>query len=135
MELPRDPSIIYVGYLSEQEKQEALMGAACVLIPSVMESLSLLLLESFAARTPVLVREGSPVLKDHCLKSNAGLFYNDYDEFSAAIDFLMERPHLRHLLGVNGQKYVERFYSWPKVISTYEQMLGLNVSYPRNATL
>lgn len=135
MELPRDPGVIYVGYLSEQEKQEALMGAACVLIPSVMESLSLLLLESFAARTPVLVKEGSAVLKDHCIKSNGGLFYNDYDEFSASVDFLLERPHLRHLLGANGQKYVEKFYSWPKVISVYEQMLCLNLNYQPNATL
>src|SRR5262249_5470386 len=55
MDLPRDPGIIYLGYLSEEEKQEAMAGASCVVIPSVMESLSLVLLESFAVRTPVLV--------------------------------------------------------------------------------
>ena len=133
MDLPTDPSVIYMGYLSEQEKWEALQGALCVMIPSVMESLSLLLLESFAARTPVMVKESSPVLKDHCIKSNAGLFYNDYDEFSVCIDYLMERPRLRHQLGLNGQKYVEQFYSWPHVLSIYERILCQSVGYPENA--
>jgi glycosyltransferase involved in cell wall biosynthesis len=135
MELPRERSIIYLGYLSEQEKWEALMGASLTIIPSVMESLSLLLLESFAAKTPVLVKESSAVLKDHCVKSNAGLFYNDYDEFSAAIDYMLDHPHVHHLLGVNGQKYVEKFYTWPRVISIYEKLLSQNFSYQENAAL
>jgi glycosyltransferase involved in cell wall biosynthesis len=133
MELPRDRSIIYLGYLSEQEKWEALMGASFTIIPSVMESLSLLLLESFATKTPVLVKEGSAVLKDHCIKSNGGLFYNDYDEFSSCIDYLLDRPHIHHLLGVNGRKYVEKYYTWPRVISIYEQVLNHNLSYYENA--
>jgi glycosyltransferase involved in cell wall biosynthesis len=126
MELPNDPSIVYLGYLSEQEKDEAIQGALAVIIPSAMESLSLLLLESFASRTPVLVKEASPVLKDHCMKSNGGLFYNDYFEFSAAIDYLMDHPHTRHQLGLNGQRYVHNFYSWPRVISIYEDVLNIS---------
>jgi glycosyltransferase involved in cell wall biosynthesis len=128
MDLPPDPSIIYVGYLKEDDKAVALQGALAIIIPSVMESLSLLLLEGFAARTPVIVKEGSAVLKDHCLKSNAGLFYNDYYEFSACMDYLIEHDRVRHLLGLNGQKYVHLNYSWPKVMSTYEEILNLNVT-------
>jgi len=123
MELPRDPSIIYLGYLSEQEKWEALLGATCVIIPSMMESLSILLLESFAAGTPVLVPETSPVLQDHCVRSNAGLFYNDYTEFSLALNYLMEHPHLRQRLGQNGQDYIKKNYTWSQIISIYEQVL------------
>lgn len=135
MDLPPDPSIVYMGYLSEQEKNQALQGAMAVIIPSVMESLSLLLLESFAARTPVLVKEGSPVLKEHCIKSNAGLFYNDYYDFSASIDYLMRHQHVRHLLGWNGQRYVQKYYSWPHVMSIYEETLNLNANYVKHATL
>ena len=135
MQLPADPSIVYLGYLSEEEKQEAIQGAICVIIPSVMESLSLLLLESFASRTPVLVKETSRVLQDHCMKSNGGLFYNDYFEFSAALDYLMDHPHARRQLGLNGQRYVHNFYSWPRVVSIYEQVLRLNVDVKENATL
>jgi glycosyltransferase involved in cell wall biosynthesis len=134
MELPPDPSIVYMGYLSDQEKNEALQGALAVVIPSVMESLSLLLLEGFAARTPALVKEGSAVLKDHCMKSNAGLFYNDYYDFSAALDYLMRHHHTRHLMGINGQKYIQKFYSWPRVMSIYEETLNLNANYVTHAT-
>jgi glycosyltransferase involved in cell wall biosynthesis len=134
MDLPPEPSITYLGYLSEQDKTEALQGALCVIIPSVMESLSLLLLESFAARTPVLVKEGSAVMKDHCIKSNAGLFYNDFYEFSACIDYLMRHHRLRHELGLNGQRYVHRYYSWPRVLATYEETLSLNADINQHAT-
>jgi glycosyltransferase involved in cell wall biosynthesis len=133
MDLPADPSVVYLGYLSEQEKTEALQGAMCVVIPSVMESLSLLLLESFASRTPVLVKEGSTVLKDHCIKSNAGLFYNDYYEFSACLDYLMRHHRVRHELGLNGQKYIQRYYSWPHVMSIYEETLNLNSNINQHA--
>jgi glycosyltransferase involved in cell wall biosynthesis len=134
MNLPSDPSIVYMGYLSEQEKSEALQGALTVIIPSVMESLSLLLLEGFAARTPALVKEGSAVLKDHCVKSNAGLFYNDYYDFSACVDYLMRHHRVRHLLGANGQRYVHRYYSWPKVMSIYEETLNLIANVNQHAT-
>jgi glycosyltransferase involved in cell wall biosynthesis len=133
MDLPTDPSIIYLGYLTEQEKLEALQGATCVLIPSVMESLSLLLLEAFAARTPVLVNANSAVLREHCVKSNAGLYYEDYEEFSACLEYLMQRPHLRHQMGINGHQYVNRHYTWSRVISIYEQVLGENVTYENAA--
>ena len=134
MDLPPDPSIVYMGYLSEQDKFEALEGALTVIIPSVMESLSLLLLEAFASRTPVLVKEASAVLKDHCIQSNAGLFYNDSYEFSACIDYLMKHHRVRHAMGINGQKYVRRNYSWPRVLSIYEETLNLTTSINQHAT-
>jgi glycosyltransferase involved in cell wall biosynthesis len=134
MNLPPDPSIVYMGYLSEQDKWEALQGALAVIIPSVMESLSLLLLEGFAARTPALVKEGSAVLKDHCVKSNAGLFYNDYYDFSACVDYLMRHHRVRHQLGVNGQRYIHRYYSWPQVMSVYEETLNLIANVNQHAT-
>ena len=135
MDLPRDPNVVYLGYLSEKEKQEALQGALCVIIPSIMESLSLLLLESFAVRTPVLVKEQSAVLKDHCIRSNGGIFYNDYFEFSACLDYLMGHPHARSAMGHNGQRYVQNNYTWPRVLSIYEQVLQLNPATPQNAAL
>ena len=135
MDLPRDPSIVYLGFISEQEKEEVLQGALAVVIPSAMESLSLLLLEAFASSTPVLVKESSAVLKDHCVKSNGGLFYNDYEEFSGCIDYFLQHEHTRQAMGRNGLAYVQKNYSWPRVISIYEQILNMNVSYQPNAIL
>ena len=52
------------------------------------ESLSLLALEAMAMGTPVLCNARA-VLVGHCLRSNAGLFYADRDEFVEALSLLM----------------------------------------------
>ena len=58
-------------------------------MPSPYESLSLLALEAFAVGTPVLANARSEVLVDHCLRSNAGLFYADRDEFVECLKLLI----------------------------------------------
>ena len=77
MPLPEEPFIRFAGRLSDQERMQALEAATVVVVPSPYESLSLLALESFAVGTPVLANARSEVLVDHCLKSNAGLYYAD----------------------------------------------------------
>ena len=49
--------------------------------PSPYESLSLLALEAMSVGTPVLVNARSEVLVEHCVRSNAGLYYSNKDEF------------------------------------------------------
>ena len=72
MALPPVPGLRHLGYLSEDEKHAALAGASVVACPSAYESLSIALLEGFAVGTPGLVNAASAVLKEHCLRSNAG---------------------------------------------------------------
>ncbi len=81
MQLPEVPWVKFAGLLSERERLEALEAATIVVVPSPFESLSLLALEAMAVGTPVLVNGHSDVLVEHCRKSNAGLWYNDRDEF------------------------------------------------------
>ena len=65
------------GLLSERERLQALEAATIVVVPSPYESLSLLALEAMAVGTPVLCNARAAVLVEHCMKSNAGLFYAD----------------------------------------------------------
>ena len=103
MPLPEDPSVRFAGMLSEQERAEALEAATVVVVPSPHESLSLLALESLAVGTPILANARSEVLVDHCLKSNAGLFYADQDEFTEALKLLLADDRLRAQMGRNGR--------------------------------
>src|SRR5262249_43307322 len=89
MELPPVPGLRHLGYLPEEEKTAALAGAAVVVCPSAYESLSISLLEGFAVGTPGLVNAASAVLQEHCLRSNAGLYYSGGDEFAEALDRLV----------------------------------------------
>lgn len=120
---PRSPGVRYLGYVGEAEKRAALAGAAAVICPSPYESLSISLLEALSLRTPVLASARSPVLLDHCRRSNAGLFYAGADEFGEALDLLVGQPELRRSLGANGRRYVETDYAWPVVLERYRSLI------------
>jgi glycosyltransferase involved in cell wall biosynthesis len=123
MEAPRIPGVRYLGYLSEAEKRAALAGARAVICPSPFESLSIVLLEAMAVGTPALANARSPVLKDHCLRSQGGLYYSSAEEFSEALDLLVREPQLRQALGENGRRYVRENYRWEAVLARYRGLI------------
>jgi glycosyltransferase involved in cell wall biosynthesis len=124
MPLPEEPFITFAGLLSETERGQALEAATVVVVPSPVETLSLLALEAFSVGTPVLANARSEVLVDHCLAGNAGLFYADRDEFVEGLTTLVADEGLRAALGRNGREYVRRNYRWDIVVSKYERMIG-----------
>lgn len=123
MALPPVPGLRYLGFLSDEDKQAAMAGAHVVVCSSPYESLSIVLLEAFAAGVPGLVNAKSPVLKDHCLRANGGLFYGDEDEFVAALDLLVTDEGLRNGLGASGRRYVESQYRWEAVLERYRALI------------
>jgi glycosyltransferase involved in cell wall biosynthesis len=123
MEAPRIPGVRYLGYLSEAEKRAALAGARAVICPSPFESLSIVLLEAMAVGTPALANARSPVLKDHCLRSQGGLYYSSPEEFSEALDLLVREPQLQQALGENGRRYVRENYRWEAVLARYRGLI------------
>jgi glycosyltransferase involved in cell wall biosynthesis len=124
MPLPEEPFIRFAGRLSDSERLQALEAATVVVVPSPYESLSLLALESFAVGTPILANARSEVLVDHCVKSNAGLYYADRDEFIECLKLLVADERLRAQLGRNGREYVKRNYRWDVILGKYEKMFA-----------
>src|SRR5213079_957874 len=101
MSLPEDPHVRFAGLLSERERVQALEAATVVVCPSPYESLSLLALEALSAGTPVLANARSPVLVEHCVRSNGGLYYAGRDEFVECLKLLVADGPLRAALGRN----------------------------------
>jgi glycosyltransferase involved in cell wall biosynthesis len=95
-----------------------------VLCPSPFESLSIVLLEALSLGTPALASARSPVLLDHCLRSNAGLHYHDADEFVEALDLMVREPTLRRALGERGRAYVAENYRWDVVLGKYRAAIA-----------
>ena len=122
MPLPDDPRVRFAGILPEEERLHALEAATVVVVPSPYESLSLLALEAFAVGTPVLANARADVLVDHCLRSNAGLFYADRWEFVEGLKLLMRDTELRAAFGQNGRAYIQRNYRWSIILSKYERL-------------
>lgn len=115
--------IIFKGFVSEEEKLDYMNNAKILILPSKNESLSIVVLESFLCRVPVIVNGLCPVLKGQCIRSNAGLYYTNYNEFEKELTLLLEDNELRDVLGANGEKFVEKTYAWDKVIENVNSLI------------
>ena len=124
MPLPEEPFVRFAGLLSERERLQALEAATLVLVPSPLESLSLLALESFAVGTPILANGRSEVVVDHCRRSNAGLYYGDQDDFVECLKLLLVDERLRSAMGRKGQDYVQSHYRWDVILEKYERLIS-----------
>ncbi len=111
------PHILDLGFVSEEDKHDAMAGAVAFCHPSVNESFSIVILESWLAGTPVLVHGAGEVMPDHCRKSNGGLWFRNYPEFEESLTLFLEKPALREAMGKSGQRYVQQHFDWPSVES------------------
>ena len=114
MPIPEHPDIVSLGFLRE-DPYPWMARARALVLPSVFESLSLVVLESMGLSVPVLVNGRCDVARGHCRRSNGGLYYYSYEEFAAALSLLLRRPELRAQLGLQGQAYVQQNYAWEVV--------------------
>ena len=120
MSIPNSRDVRYLGFLQEDEKLAAMASATAVMIPSRLESLSIVALEAFSVGIPVVAHGGSKVLVDHCQKANAGLYYRSYEEFEGILEALLEDKDLARGLGRQGQRYVKENFGWEKLLPLYD---------------
>jgi glycosyltransferase involved in cell wall biosynthesis len=121
--VPKNNKIKYLGFVSEAEKYSLLKNARFLIMPSPYESLSLVTLESMGCGTPVLVNGECEVLKGHCIRSNAGIWYCNYDEFAECLNFLCSNPRVLNKMGSNGREHIKKNYTWKKVEIKYLKLL------------
>lgn len=121
---PRQPGVRHLGFVSEEEKWAAYAGASAVICPSPFESLSIVLLEGMAQGVPALVNARSDVLVEHCRRSNAGLWYENAEEFAEGLDLLARGDALRAALSDNARRYVAAEYRWDVVMERYRRLIA-----------
>ena len=112
MAIPKHDDIVYLGFRSESEKFQYLNNALALVNPSYLESLSLIVLESFYVRTPVIVNGACEVIVDHVKKSDSGFIFNSYEEFETAVIQLLESKEIRKNMSEKGKKYFDNNYRW-----------------------
>jgi glycosyltransferase involved in cell wall biosynthesis len=121
--VPKHPRIRHAGFLSDEDKFDALAGADLLIMPSRYESLSMVALEAWALGRPVLVNGRCDVLRGQAVRSNAGLYYEDFDEFAEALYALEAAGPIGALLGANGREFFRRNYAWPVIERKYMDVL------------
>jgi len=122
---PRDVRgvVVRLGYLPEEEKRSALAGALALVNPSHLESLSIVLMESWLEGTPAIVAAGSEVMRDHCEASGGGLCFSSYEEYRDAVDGLIADPAEAARMGARGRDYVLDEYGWPVVSARFTAIM------------
>jgi glycosyltransferase involved in cell wall biosynthesis len=123
LEVPEDPRIRHLGFLSDEDKFDAIAAADLLIMPSYFESLSMVALEAWALGRPVLANGRCEVLKGQCVRSNAGLFYETYEEFAEALRSIVDNALLAEALGMNGRVFYRQQYDWPVIERKYLAML------------
>ena len=130
MPVPEHHRIRHLGFVSDQDKFDALAAADLLIMPSYFESLSMVALEAWALGKPVLANGRCDVLKGQCIRSRAGLYYESYAEFVEALYALESNGPLHARLGRNGRDYFASHYAWPVVERKYLDMLQRLQSEP-----
>ncbi len=116
MDIPKSDDIISLGFVDEQDKFDGIAGAKFLLLPSIYESLSIVVLEAFCLNIPVLVNERCEVLKGHIDKSGGGYYYSGYYGFEASMLKLLLHDDIRTEMGCKGKKYVDNNFQWETII-------------------
>ncbi|MCJ7744823.1 MAG: glycosyltransferase family 4 protein, partial [Actinobacteria bacterium] len=125
--VPPDSShiIFDLGKVTEQEKWDGYAAASVFCQPSVNESLSIVLLESWLAGRPALVNKDCDVTREHVNASGGGFAFGDYPDFAEALLALLEDKERADRLGEAGRRYVTEEYNWDAVVRRLYEALGV----------
>lgn len=121
--LPADANVTDLGFVSRQDKLDAYAAATALIQPSLNESFSLVLMESWLLGTPALVNGRCTVTREHVKRANGGLYYRDFAEFAATVDYFLQEKAVARKMGHNGRRYVLEHYRWPHIIDQYAEII------------
>jgi glycosyltransferase involved in cell wall biosynthesis len=121
---PAHPALHYLGYISDVEKARLLGSALALCQPSLNESFSLTIMESWLAQRPVLVHSACDVTRGHVQRSQGGLWFRSYDEFVGAFRWLQTHLELAQRMGARGRAYVQANYTWPAVLDRFGEIIA-----------
>ncbi|MBR2459835.1 MAG: glycosyltransferase family 4 protein [Clostridia bacterium] len=117
--LVSEGSVIDLGFVDIQDKYDAQAAALALCQPSQFESFSLVIMESWLNRRPVIVNAGCAVTKSFASITNGGLYFSNYFEFEGVLDYLKEHPAEADRMGENGRNYVMENFAWDVIVDRY----------------
>lgn len=118
--VPQRPDIVALGFQSD-ELPHAYAAASVFCMPSVNESFSIVIMESWLQSRPVLVHADCAVTSDHVVRSDGGYIFGDYVTFADALQQVLNDPDDAEQRGRRGRDYVEQQYSWDVVTDRFVQ--------------
>lgn len=100
-----------------------LLSLKALILPSAFESLSISVLESLNLNVPVIVNGDCEVLKGHCIKSNAGLYYHNYFEFEGCLNYLLSHEKEYEQMRDNAREYIDKYFQWNIIVEKFKNII------------
>ncbi len=117
-----------LGYVDAQDKYNAMAAAEFLCQPSVNESFSIVMMESWLCGRPVLVHKRCSVTTDFVRQAQGGLYFQDYYEFEGCLKWFRSNREKASELGANGGAFVRKNYDWniitDKYMKFFEELTG-----------
>ena len=123
--IPADlaPFVTDLGFLDEDDRNDAFAAATACVQPSALESFSRVVMESWLAGTTVIANAASAVVAWHVERSGAGLTYRNDEELVECLRLVAEQPDLVADLAAPGRAYVTEHYLPERVFDRMEATL------------
>jgi glycosyltransferase involved in cell wall biosynthesis len=118
-----ESDVVDLGFLPAQDKFDAYGAALALCQPSLKESFSLVMMEAWLARAPVLVHEHCAVTRDHCQASSGGLYFSSFDDFAGCLEWFSENAATARRMAEAGRRYVLANYTWDRTAQKYQAAL------------
>ena len=108
-----------LGFVSRQDKYDAMAAAELLCQPSHNESFSLVIMESWLCERPVLVHSQCAVTRDFARRANGGLYFRNYFEFEGCVQYILTHPEQARTMGQNGGAFVRENFDWDVIVEKY----------------
>lgn len=112
-------SILDLGYIPLQDKYDAYAAANALCQPSLNESFSLVMMESWLCGTPCIVHAECAATREHVVKSGGGLFFEGIADFEGILAYMAAHPESWRCMGEAGRNYVLNNYAWEHIMRLY----------------
>lgn len=113
--------VIDLGYVEKQLKYDACAAALTLCQPSIHESFSLVLMESWLSERPALVHADCAVTSGFARESNSALYFKDYYEFEGCIEYYLNNPDKAAVMGKTGRDFVISNFTWDAIVKKYTE--------------
>lgn len=118
------PHVKFLGRVAYVRLRSLYRNALAVIVPSICyEVFGIIILESFAMRTPVIVNNLG-ALPEVVEESGGGFVYNNDDELIAHMERLRQDPPLRNELGERGHRAYLNRWTEDACLEKYYRLIG-----------
>ncbi len=117
-----DERVRFVPFVADKGTLFGLVKAARLFVfPSLVEGMSMMLLETAVCGTPILcsdIPENKAAFSDQLLYFHSA----DPDDLRQKLTWALAHPEEMHRMGQNAQNWVRENYLWPQIVRAYERL-------------